>query len=879
MPPKSKRKGLDSSADLPGLFPTHDGSYGINTLINTDVEVKKGNKSSTSIAREQLDDQKWVNSMKSRASKKYGMNSNLKKAIDESQKEVEEEEHQEASPSPQAAAYLLGMYSNTGESGILEPPDDSGAMPKFAPHVPNYSSNDLPFREEDSGKRQPPYTQVELPSDNPYSHHGSSPPENVSFYGLPQGAGSNHPISPTRPDTSRSFNFESEVFANATLRTPGPSGSLFGASQPATQGWGLPPQGRATGQFGLAGDTGAGVLPAGKPTSSTQPNLQGQPTPRRSTSGREPFISRQSVPGTQSNLQGQPTPAPPSSSRAPSTEGQPSADTQAKLQAHPHRNRQAAPLSPPDSSEVQIPAETRSKAESDKTTETASSKNRWRGLPLPSLSLVFRATLMFFAITFLIWIPLALIPDNLDYITSVARAYFPPQDLGIGAMWNKLAEFLPEYRYPHPTPNRSGPLINSGMTFNEILNDLNEKMPESIWVRKDKSGKMKIPEDLWHALRDLIRADESILSLENSNISEDNWFAIKSRLQSAGFVDGPSSEGTENLGKKMSQVWDSWVRENEYALKQAITGVALKKEDFMKLFQQELGSYKHEISHELWTLQGQIKDITQQMSKLRDELSTAGSLTREGITKNYDPLVSRILRAVKLDAVAQGLIRGHVNDVLANEVNFFAIGAGAAIDPSSSSDKWKVPKDFYKRKRWLDKDGYRAQPRTAAVSPWTQEGECFCAAPNRNDYGNATNSVGVLLSRYIVPQHFVVEHILPGATLDPGAMPKEIEVWAYIEEVALRNAVLAFSAKQFTLTPLGLLNDGFVKIGHFTYKNKNTGDGIQVFKLSGELERMGFMTAQVAIRAINNYGADHTCFYRLRLYGHVIDRPGDEPIL
>ncbi|KAJ8123269.1 hypothetical protein ONZ43_g741 [Nemania bipapillata] len=81
---RTRRKGLGPSPDLPGLFPTHDGSYGINTLINIDTESKRGQKPNAAIAQEQSDDKKWVKLMKGKVAKKYGMNSNLKQAIVES---------------------------------------------------------------------------------------------------------------------------------------------------------------------------------------------------------------------------------------------------------------------------------------------------------------------------------------------------------------------------------------------------------------------------------------------------------------------------------------------------------------------------------------------------------------------------------------------------------------------------------------------------------------------------------------------------------------------------------------------------------------------------------------------------------------------------
>ncbi|KAG4221905.1 hypothetical protein PC116_g29619 [Phytophthora cactorum] len=41
--------------------------------------------------------------------------------------------------------------------------------------------------------------------------------------------------------------------------------------------------------------------------------------------------------------------------------------------------------------------------------------------------------------------------------------------------------------------------------------------------------------------------------------------------------------------------------------------------------------------------------------------------------------------------------------------------------------------------------------------------------------------------------------------------------------------------------------------------------------MSSELTRMRAATSHVIVKAVTNYGADHTCFYRLKLYGEVVD--------
>ncbi|KAJ8123268.1 hypothetical protein ONZ43_g740 [Nemania bipapillata] len=468
-----------------------------------------------------------------------------------------------------------------------------------------------------------------------------------------------------------------------------------------------------------------------------------------------------------------------------------------------------------------------------------------------------------------------------------ANLYLPK--FGIGTIWKKLSNLLPEvpdihnlaYNNSHdgsPNPNAiPGSSDSSNLNSEEFLEEVKKLMPETIWVQENKSGKLKIPEDFWHALKQLIEEDTSILSLRNSNISEDHWRAIKSRIQTSGIckTSAPTENMKDVIERTISHSWDSWLKQNDQAAKEALVGVALTRDDFMKLFQQEIASYKREIRQELKELRKRIRNITQQMSGLQKDMGPGSQISKDEITKLINSIVSKAINNVKLDAVAQGLIKGHANDVLANQVNFLAIGAGASIDTTFNSRAWSGPKNPFKSNKWLD-NSYRAQPPAAALSPWSQEGECFCAGADQKGYGKGTNSISVITSRNIIPQHLVVEHILPGATLDPGAMPKEIEVWAYIEEVTLRSEVRTFSETKFPETPKEeVLNDGFVKIGHFTYENKNSGDGVQVFKMSDELRRMNVITHRVVIRAINNYGADHTCFYRLRLYGEIVERPDD----
>ncbi|KAI1133726.1 hypothetical protein F5Y10DRAFT_4030 [Nemania abortiva] len=887
MAPKTRKKGSNPNPDLPGLFPTHDGSYGINTLINH-------TEPNTGIAQEQSDDKKWVKSMKGKVAKKYGMNSNLKKAIVQSQKEVEEEEHQSQPPNMDPPDHTSSDSSKPSSSsgpkqppnkpgGPPKPPDDSGPIPPLAPYVPDYNPNNLPFPEDYDDRPRPPYKPAVLGSANPHSFIGvdqmiSPPSETIPFYGMPQGQGSTQPISPGRPESSRSFNYESGLFANATFRTSIQPAVPFGAPQATAQGSNSAVQNQTTTPFGTTAISGE----SGQFMGEVQ-----QPAPGQQTMGQQSLISpptsAEAIRGGKlpPNMREQATsPNPPNINLPEGLLVPPVVNTPRPGTGKQNPTKQTQP--PKKKPRATNASQQTSPKTGGRTNRRSSRRTKWTRLPSDFIA---RLIILFLALAVTLWLILSAVPaetDDSDFEPSLPHVNLNTPSFGIGAMWKKISGFFPEIpdigAGPYESLMNAANEIQPDIRSDEILTEVKVLMPDKIWVQ-NKDGTLKIAEDFWHALKKLIDHDDSFLRLRNGDISEEHWGALKSRFQSmGGLKTGASTEDTKGFSEQnISQSWNSWLEQNDQAIKNALTGVALTKDDFMKLFQQEVTTYQREIRQELQDLQERIKDITQKMTKFRDDISSSGQINADEVTKLVNDMISKANKNAKLDAVAQGLIKGHVNDVLANQVNFFAIGAGATIDPLLVSQTWKGPKVVFKSKKWLE-NTYRPRPARAALEPWVQEGECFCAGPDRNNHGVGTNNISVLISRNIIPQHLVVEHILPGATLDPDAMPKEIEVWAYIEELTLRNEVRAFSETQFPDTPKEeTLNDGFVKIGHVTYERKNSGDGVQVFKLSDELSRMAAITHNVVIRAINNYGADHTCFYRLRLYGEIVERPDDPP--
>ncbi|KAI1327169.1 hypothetical protein F5Y16DRAFT_372855 [Xylariaceae sp. FL0255] len=790
-------------ADLPSLYPTYDGSYGRNTLMSLDL--KKGQSSEAGIANEKTDDEKWESLIQGKLGKKYGMDSDLKKAVGEGHEQVMNDQH--GPPHPD----------------LPDSPTTSDFIPTTQPSVPRHNPLSPPFLEVPNDERKAPYTPATLPTLDPHPVIGvdnpkAPPQEHIPFYGMPQGKGSALPFSPARPESARSFNLESGLFSNAQVQTP---------AQPARPVRPTPLTQQQTTQSGQ-----------GQNQSQQQSQAQGQ----QQAQGRhrpprpKPAQAQSQKPGVQKTAPPNNPPQPPRPNPVPP-------------RPNPSTSKPKAQRRPPLAK---------------------------RDDPYTQCNLIAMA--------------LAMSAIALVVLTCLFGAAAPALESlkhTVGTVSGTIPIFS-ESSSPLAVPTK--------MDYEKLAKEMRKDMPDSIWVHKGKNGKLQISQDFWHALRDLIKEDDMILILENAKsespkISNEHWKAVKARIEKSGLLSsGKESTSGSGLSEKAvediveSGPWGEWLKQNEKALKTAVKGVALTKDEFLELFNQETSVHQREIQQELASMRDQMKQLSKLIPDLKNNIGATSGMSKHEVKALVDDLVLKAVNSAKLGAVANGRIQGHEADILANHVNFFGIGSGAVIDPTHSSPTWQPPKPRFKSKAWIEKDGYKPQPRISALSPWVEEGECFCAGPDRKGYGQGTNNISVLISRNIIPSHLVVEHILPGATLDAGAMPKDIELWAYIEEKNLRQQVEAFSKKEFSETPKEtLLNEGYVKIGQWRFDNSPIGPQVhgnrrtEVFPVKDELTRMNATTNHVVVRALNNYGADHTCFYRLGLYGEVVERSEDQP--
>lgn len=459
----------------------------------------------------------------------------------------------------------------------------------------------------------------------------------------------------------------------------------------------------------------------------------------------------------------------------------------------------------------------------------------------------------------------------------------------------------------------------AGKLHESSIEKLNSIVPKMVHMTL-KDGKPVVTQEFWHAIRDLIEKDGSVPVLKKRGgiyepSTEKQWKDIAAWLARRPELASKINEANDGLAKKLPHMWEAWANDNQRKVEQTlrpildkmkITGslsdkdidkrldqmikkhvgsnksgsTIVTREYFLQYLKNEFAAHRTEMKAEINELQPRLEQL------IRDSLDLAkrddsSSLTRVEVTKLVDRLVRKAIADANLEAMARGRIRAHWDTDLKNQVNYFGVGAGAIVDPTQTSTTFKPDAKYLN-----DKGLKGAQPAAPieALLPWHDDGDCWCAAREVNKRGNPHGAkLSIIMGHSIIPQHIVVEHILPGATTNPGARPRQIEVYVKIEDSAVRERLLDFAAAHFPddqsdwdYAPADLPPQ-FVKITQFVYEGAELHDGVHVHRLSSELMALHAETDQVIVRAVSNYGApNHTCFYRIRLFGHKVPDPGSD---
>ncbi|CZS89290.1 uncharacterized protein RAG0_00688 [Rhynchosporium agropyri] len=414
---------------------------------------------------------------------------------------------------------------------------------------------------------------------------------------------------------------------------------------------------------------------------------------------------------------------------------------------------------------------------------------------------------------------------------------------------------------------------NSALDPN-ALETIRDMLPDFLVVKEDKYGNIVIPDNFWHALRDKIREDDTL-----------SHGHIDSGKASSG------GHGVKDLEKETRFLWDKYVKSNKaqmeelsnHDITQKFPGLLkqnhiIPKTEVLRLIQDSWEDNQQLVKSEMSVLTKKLNTATKEISLLRHDFQYQSDAIANDVLKKFIP-------NGQLDALAAANLKSNLNHGL-KRVNFLSKGTGAAIDKTNMSPNYVVPdNDFWFPNRIMHSLTGNPipppNPPIVALLKWEEHGDCWCS-PSADADGFGP-SLAVLLGSSIYPEQVVVEHILPTASLEPGAAPREMELLAYFPDPEVLRKVSEFSDSVFQsdaddeslpVDPLRTRN--FVRIATWTYQ-RDTTDNIQSFDVQLDLKSLGAHTSKVIIRSKNNWGGgkvDHTCLYRVRLHGEIATRPG-----
>lgn len=412
----------------------------------------------------------------------------------------------------------------------------------------------------------------------------------------------------------------------------------------------------------------------------------------------------------------------------------------------------------------------------------------------------------------------------------------------------------------------------------EAISILQEILPDTIVCQRDENGNLQIPDNFWHALRDKIRSDNALLE-ERFARTESGTGLPKEEV-----IDIAQKQAEEVINKSNAKNWEKFLHTNRAQIK-SWTGeefdnqtanlrkdVLTSKSEFMTLIEQNWADTKQAILNEVGPQRKALDLLRVQISKLEKKAIGAN---REEIRAIATDVSKNLIFSAQFAPLADAQVKSSAQRALL-QVNHFSLGTGASINARTTSSNYISPsmeKLSLLSKAliwWSHQPIPRPNPPASALTRWEEHGDCWCSPLNSDD--GKFIDLGVLTSNKIYPEQVIVEHIPTTASLTPGAAPREMELWAFIQDSATRDAVESLSTGFYEEEKNA---DGMVKISTWTYDTESM-ENIQSFPLQLDLTRYGprAYSNNFMVRVKSNWGGSrigYACLYRVRLNGKIVD--------
>jgi SUN domain-containing protein 1/2 len=372
-------------------------------------------------------------------------------------------------------------------------------------------------------------------------------------------------------------------------------------------------------------------------------------------------------------------------------------------------------------------------------------------------------------------------------------------------LWGRMTGM--DQKYEEGFENMEKKYTKSVDEMHETFEELKKQLPDLMVVRRHEDGSTEISDEFWRALISKARSKsddpEWIRYLQDNKIKVDTLFDPAARKE-----------------RSHTEVWAHAVTRDEFTMH-----IERQYQNITKLVEEK------------------IKDATQdQSAQLKTMVEVEAKKTA--------------VKNIRLSALAEANLVANYQLHL-QKPNYFSAGLGAIIDKDMSSATFNDNTNYFARlSRRLALVSDR-NPPMSALTKWNEPGDCWCSAPAATK-GQA--QLVVSIARPLKPKQITIEHIpkdmVPARNINNA--PRDMELWVQTDA----PIVPYFSNRQVECREPGP-DASWKCLGSFKY-NIHATNYLQTFDLAAEPAES---VRRAMLRVTTNWGADHTCLYRVRLHG------------
>ncbi|RVX67212.1 hypothetical protein B0A52_08646 [Exophiala mesophila] len=270
-------------------------------------------------------------------------------------------------------------------------------------------------------------------------------------------------------------------------------------------------------------------------------------------------------------------------------------------------------------------------------------------------------------------------------------------------------------------------------------------------------------------------------------------------------------------------------------------------------------------------LNNALLNMDSRMRSLEAQINTRITTERDGLAKELETLKRQYM-----DLSAQTSKKGNGRATSAHNtpspvigrVNYFAANNGAQVILPLTSPTLQKRSSLLKRMalRLFGSTVYMTQPPESALKSWHDVGDCWCASATPREQDSMR--LGVRVAGLIYPKELVIENQPSGGSLSPGTTPKSVELWAdfgHLDSTEWEKLNIRQMQGNSPLT------SNYALIGRGEYDASEEASHVQALDLSVNQDENRYHAQTFILRVISNYGANHTCLYRVRLHGAAVE--------